>query len=72
MKLVILAALLILTVSCGNIYKDNKAAKAEYARVDDLIKEGGHITVSKGSGKYVGLSVVEACGTCEGTGFITS
>lgn len=26
MKLVILAALLILTVSCGNIYKDNKSA----------------------------------------------
>ena len=44
----------------GNIYKDNKVAKAEYARVDDLIKEGGHITVSKGSGKYVAYVGTEA------------
>lgn len=44
----------------GNTYKDNKAAKAEYARVDELIKEGGHITVSKGSGKYVAYVGTEA------------
>ena len=44
----------------GNIYKDNKVAKAEYARVDDLIQEGGHITISKGSGKYVAYVGTEA------------
>ncbi|MCC7423945.1 MAG: hypothetical protein IT428_27080 [Planctomycetaceae bacterium] len=55
-------------------------------RVDDRRSRGGHIEVlmtgkrrerlpcptCKGSGKYVGLSIVEPCSTCEGTGIVTS
>lgn len=55
-------------------------------RVDDRRSRGGHIEVllvgrprkrstcpaCKGSGKYVGLSVVEACSTCAGTGTVSA
>lgn len=53
-------------------------------RVDDRRSRGGHIEVlmsgrrrerqicptCKGSGKYVGLTVVEACDACGGTGSV--
>jgi hypothetical protein len=55
-------------------------------RVDDRRSRGGHIEVllvgkprrratcpaCKGSGKYVGLNVVESCSSCRGTGTVAT